>query len=88
MKKTIKDFDIENKRVIIRCDFNVPLKDGVITDDTRIVKSLQTINYALKHKAKIILMSHLGRIKKETIPQFLLMCIRLHINLQIGFASS
>ena len=65
MKKTIKDFDIENKRVIIRCDFNVPLKDGVITDDTRIVKSLQTINYALKHKAKIILMSHLGRIKKE-----------------------
>lgn len=65
MKKTVKDFNIENKKVIIRCDFNVPIKDGKITDDTRIVKSLPTINYCLEHNAKIILMSHLGRVKTE-----------------------
>ena len=65
MKKTVKDFNIENKKVIIRCDFNVPIKEGKITDDTRIVKSLPTINYCLEHNAKIILMSHLGRVKTE-----------------------
>ena len=65
MKKTIKDLNIDNKKVIIRCDFNVPLKDGKITDDTRIVKSLPTIKYCLEHNAKIILMSHLGRVKTE-----------------------
>ncbi len=65
MKKTIKDFDINNKKVIIRCDFNVPIKEGKITDDTRIVKSLPTIKYCLEHNAKIILMSHLGRVKTE-----------------------
>ena len=65
MKKTIKDFDLNNKKVIIRCDFNVPIKDGVITDDNRIVQSLTTIKYALDNNAKVILMSHLGRIKEE-----------------------
>ncbi len=65
MKKTIKDLNIDNKKVIIRCDFNVPLKDGKITDDTRIVKSLPTIKYSIEHNAKIILMSHLGRVKTE-----------------------
>ena len=65
MKKTVKDFDINNKKVIIRCDFNVPIKDGKIKDDTRIVKSLPTIKYCLEHNAKIILMSHLGRVKNE-----------------------
>ena len=65
MKKTVKDLNIDNKKVIIRCDFNVPVKDGVIKDDTRIVKSLPTIKYCLEHNAKIILMSHLGRVKKE-----------------------
>ncbi len=65
MKKTVKDFNIENKKVIIRCDFNVPVKEGKITDDTRIVKSLPTIKYCLEHNAKIILMSHLGRVKTE-----------------------
>ena len=65
MKKTIKDFDLNNKRVIIRVDYNVPIKDGVITDDNRIVASLDTINYALNNGAKIILLSHLGRIKEE-----------------------
>lgn len=65
MKKTIKDLNIKNKKVIIRCDFNVPIKDGKIKDDTRIVKSLPTIKYCLEHNAKIILMSHLGRVKTE-----------------------
>ncbi len=63
MKKTIKDFDLNNKKVIIRVDFNVPIKDGVITDDNRIVESLKTIKYAIENGAKVILMSHLGRIK-------------------------
>ena len=65
MKKTIRDFDLNNKRVIIRVDFNVPIKDNIITDDNRIKASLPTINYALENGAKIILMSHLGRIKTE-----------------------
>lgn len=63
MKKTIRDFDLNNKRVIVRSDFNVPIKDNKIVDDTRIVKALKTINYLIEHNAKIILMSHLGRIK-------------------------
>ncbi len=65
MKKTIRDYELNNKRVIIRCDFNVPIKDGKIVDDNRIVQSLTTINYAIEHGAKVILMSHLGRIKEE-----------------------
>ena len=63
--KSIRDFDIDNKKVLIRCDFNVPIKDGVITDDTRIVGALDTINYAIDKGAKVILFSHLGRIKEE-----------------------
>ncbi len=64
--KTIRDFDLNNKKVIIRVDFNVPIKDGIIEDDTRIKESLKTINYAIEHNAKVILMSHLGRIKEES----------------------
>ena len=63
--KTIRDFDLKNKKVIIRCDFNVPMQDGIITDDTRIKESLKTINYAIKKGAKVILLSHLGRVKTE-----------------------
>ncbi len=62
--KTIRDLNIDNKKVIIRCDFNVPIKDGEITDDTRIVGALDTIKYCLDHNAKIILLSHLGRVKE------------------------
>ena len=65
MKKTIKDFDLENKKVIIRVDYNVPIENGIIKDDNRIKASLPTIQYALEHNAKIILLSHLGRIKTE-----------------------
>lgn len=61
--KTIKDFDLNNKKVIIRVDFNVPIKDGIIKDDNRIVSSLKTIKYAIENNAKVILMSHLGRVK-------------------------
>ena len=63
MKKTIRDFNLENKKVLIRVDFNVPIKDGIITDDNRIKESLKTINYAIKGGAKVILLSHLGRVK-------------------------
>lgn len=65
MKKTIRDYDLNGKKVIIRCDFNVPMKDGKIIDDNRLVMSLETINYAINNGAKLILMSHLGRIKEE-----------------------
>ena len=63
--KTVRDIDIKNKKVIIRCDFNVPIKDGKIVDDTRIVEALPTIKYCLEKDCKIILMSHLGRVKEE-----------------------
>lgn len=65
MKKTIKDFDLKDKKVIIRVDFNVPIQDSEIKDDNRIKQSLETIEYALEHDAKVILLSHLGRIKTE-----------------------
>jgi len=64
-KKTIKDIDISGKRVFIRVDFNVPVKNGVIEDDTRITGALKTIEYAIEQGAKIILASHLGRPFKD-----------------------
>lgn len=60
-KKTIEDVDVDGKRVLVRCDFNVPLKDGVITSDKRIVEALPTIKYLLSHNAKVVLCSHMGK---------------------------
>ena len=65
MKKTIRDFDLKGKKIIIRVDFNVPIKDGEITDDNRIVESIPTIEFATGSGAKVILLSHLGRVKEE-----------------------
>ena len=64
--KTIKDINIDNKKVIIRVDFNVPIKEGKIVDDTRIVGALKTIKYCIDRNCKVILLSHLGRVKEET----------------------
>lgn len=64
-KKTIRDLDLKNKKLLIRVDFNVPFQNGVISDDNRIVQALPTIKYAIDGGAKVILFSHLGRIKKE-----------------------
>ncbi len=66
MKKTIEDFNLKSKKVIIRVDFNVPMKDGNITDDNRIKESLKTIQYAIENGARVILLSHLGRVKEES----------------------
>lgn len=66
VKKTIEDFDLKGKKVIIRCDFNVSIKEGIIKDDTRIKEALPTIKYALEKGAKVILMSHLGKVKEES----------------------
>ena len=63
--QTIKNINIKNKKVIIRVDYNVPIQNGKITDNNRIIASLETINYFINNNAKIILMSHLGKIKTE-----------------------
>ena len=65
MKKTIEDVKLKGKKVLIRVDFNVPMKNGVITNDNRIVQALPTIKYALDEGGKVILFSHLGRVKTE-----------------------
>ena len=69
-KKTIRDIDVKGKRVFVRVDFNVPMKDGIITDDTRIVESLPTINALREKGAKVILMAHFGRPKGKPNPKY------------------
>ena len=64
-KKTLKDLDVKGKKVLVRVDFNVPIKDGVITDDNRIIAALPTLKYILENGGKVIAFSHLGKVKAE-----------------------
>lgn len=83
-KKTIEDIDVSGKRVLVRCDFNVPLKDGVITNDKRIVAALPTIQYLIDHQAKVILCSHLGRPKGEYKEEFSLAPVAARLSELLG----
>jgi len=83
-KKTIEDIDVKGKKVLARCDFNVPLKDGEITNDKRIVAALPTIKYLMGHGAKVILCSHLGRPKGEYKPEFSLAPVAKRLSEYLG----
>ncbi len=83
-KKTIEDIDVAGKKVLVRCDFNVPLKDGEITNDKRIVAALPTIKYLVAQGAKVILCSHLGRPKGEYKPEFSLAPVAKRLTEYLG----
>lgn len=83
-KKTIEDIDVKGKRVLARCDFNVPLKDGEITNDKRIVAALPTIKYLMENGARVILCSHLGRPKGEYKPEFSLAPVAKKLSEYLG----
>ena len=63
--KYLSEVELKNKNVILRCDFNVPVKDGIITDDSKITKSLKTIKHLLENNNRVLILSHFGRVKSE-----------------------
>lgn len=79
-KKSVTDINVTGKKVLVRCDFNVPMKDGVITDDKRITESLATITHLIKNGAKVILCSHLGRPKGEVNPKYSLAPVAVRLS--------
>ena len=83
-KKSIEDIELGGKKVLVRCDFNVKMEDGVITSDKRIVASLPTINYLLEKGAKVILCSHLGRPKGQVNPEFSLAPVAARLSELLG----
>lgn len=84
-KKAVEDIDVKDKKVLVRCDFNVPQdEDGNITDNRRVVASLETIKYLLEHNAKVILCSHLGRPKGEFNPKYSLKPVALELSRLLG----
>ena len=83
-KKTVEDLQVAGKRVLVRCDFNVKMENGVITSDKRIVASLPTIKYLIENGAKVILCSHLGRPKGEVVPEFSLAPVAARLSELLG----
>lgn len=83
-KKSVEDIDVAGKKVLVRCDFNVPLKDGVITDENRITGALPTIKYLMAHGAKVILCSHLGRPKGEYNMKYSLAPVAKRLSERLG----
>lgn len=92
MKQLLKNMYVNNKRILLRCDLNVPIRDSNVLDETKIIKSLETINYLIKENCKIIIMSHLGRVKTEEDKQKnslepVRLCLAKLLNKEIKFAS-
>ena len=83
-KKTVEDLKVTGQRVLVRCDFNVPIKNGVITDETRIVAALPTIKYLLEQNAKVILCSHMGKPKGNPLPEYSLAPVAVRLSEKLG----
>ena len=84
-KKTVKDIDVKGKKVLVRCDFNVPYNENrVITDNRRIVAAIPTIKYLIENECKVILCSHLGRPKGEVKPEFSLNIVAEELSKLLG----
>ena len=83
-KKTVEDIEVKGKKVLVRCDFNVPLKDGVITDVNRLNGALPTIKYLVDNGAKVILCSHMGKPKGEPKPELSLAPVAAKLSEMLG----